>query len=235
MSLIGENIYDNGTPRYVRHPAATGGWLVDGKPIDAATAQILDSNASWLSHESLRHWVTDAGPGTVTYQGRGYSGLTDVPEPSSAFDTTDARTIAWDRRTAIRCGPFDAICDAPLSGRPGYGPRPVALKVDANAGAGGSLVLLAALTSAAGGPVPPRSGYLAFDTKTCSAGRAVYDMTLQVEDAPSASRRTYTPCRNTGARGTTEALVMWVYLWIGWHSTNGSDAVVGFSAWETRT
>lgn len=229
-NVFGETLETTG--RYVRHPAAASGWIVDNKPIDAGSAHILDSNCSHLSYESLRHWVADLGPGTIAYQGRGYDGLRDIAEPDSTFSVSGVHAISWDRRTAVRYGPFHLITDQSLGDLPGLGHRNVRVRVDANGGANSSLTLFAALTPRA---EPPLNGCLTFASKVLtSSGRQAADIDLVPANTLPRSPYHRLPCRRDGARGLTDVQAAWAHLWVGWYSTHGSDAVVGISAWEYR-
>jgi hypothetical protein len=98
---------------YIKHPAPSN-WLANGESLDAGSMMIIDSNISWLQRESVRHLVTQVGPGLVTkYEAavNVYEGIEGITAPPSGLTFIDHERIPWTRETTRRYGPFPVICD----------------------------------------------------------------------------------------------------------------------------
>lgn len=250
MGFIGQRLDDTATPagRYRRHPPAAGAVWVDGAPVDAGTMMHYQSNLSHLAAESMRPLVWDDGPGLINYQGHGGDGYGDFVEPAAYSTSPDASfAIAWDDRVSRHYGPFYAIVDHQDVGDPPM-PRRIHVEVDAIGGASSSLYLIAALTI---GPSSPYGGAcLAISPNNsgtgaargggfAAAGRATNQLVL-LPQATSVPARGYavqtevcrTPTSLAAVAVGSVVQVLPLYLWVGWQSTNGSDAVVGISAYE---
>lgn len=250
MTRVGERI-GAGTgadsPRYIAHPVVSSCWLQDARFIDAGSAQILDSNASHVSYESLRHGAWTLGPGSViegfsgkftgaaSAANRAYDDI-DYEDPPIGTAPTDAsRLIAWDYRTSHRFGPFAAIQDRPLD-TGGYGPRSVKVSFDVQLDAASHMHLLAALTST---PAPPDLGALvlavaagtpAASTPIATTGR--YLLSLDTPDSLPVSDTWV--CRAEGDTSNTLVHVAQVYVWAGWYLSQGTGGVVALGCFEGR-
>jgi hypothetical protein len=251
MSRIGERLSTT-NPRYIRHPPATSQPWGNGRFVDAGLAHIVDNNLSHLSHESCRHLVWALGPGTLAHTpavlASGWQGLSDSPQVPSSPRDPPIIGISWDRRTAMRFGPFVAVSDR-VTSQGVLAPRRVDVAVDVWAATPtpdpstapwNGLYLYAALTA---DPSPPSESALASGVGagtvaapralTIGGNRAVRTISLAVPDdlGATASWR----CRHDGTlRGRRTVGVPAYWLWVGWRASLANCAVISISAYETR-
>jgi hypothetical protein len=237
-SFFGERIDDNTTPRSYRMPGAGTPWVQDGRPVDAGTAHHFDNNLShYCSEMALRPLIFEPGPGGIKVQNlQGYSGLTDttIRAITSGWAQSTADWISWDRRTARVWGPFNGIADVARTNLSGNALRKVTWYVDVNGGGANTLTLYLAITSTNQPPsaadIGDGSGGFFFVDNSVPSGRG----TRVVQLTP-----TYVlPRRNLRSRPSATSTIMTstmpFFLWLGWYSTNISDAIIGISAWEDR-
>lgn len=250
MSRIGERIGEGtGTdaPRYIEHPDTSSGWMGDTRFLDAGSFRILDSNASHLSSESLRHGAWSLGPGSVTVEqtgkwtgsatpaNRSYDDIDYEPPPAGVGSLDASRLIAWDYRTAARFGPFSVVQDRALD-TGGYGPRAVKVVFQVELGASSYMHLIAAMTTTT---APPDLGAaviaVASGTPDASAPIDVsgsYGLTLEAPDSLPVGEQW--PCRVEGSEGEFFLPTTTVYIWAGWYLSQGTGAVVNVSVFEWR-
>lgn len=241
-------------PRLLKHPAAAGGWLPSGDPVDAGTMHHLSSNLSLLCRESARHLVSDVGPGGLprtggTYTGDGWdAAYTDSGLTGSTSTDAISHAISWDRRTARSYHLPAMIADRELP-EGGYGLRVIEVEVDCFVAAANSFRLYCALTSTY---QTPDQGALALSTwsawsttneqfsganngtpsaLSATTGRQTVRMWIITNTpvgAPSAQWR----CRDSGSVAAMSSLVNEGHLWVGWKSSNASNAIISINAWE---
>lgn len=241
-------------PRLLKHPAAAGGWLPSGDPVDAGTMHHLSSNLSMLCRESARHLVSDVGPGGLprtggTYTGDGWdAAYTDSGLTGSTSTNAISHAISWDRRTAQSYHLPAMIADRELP-EGGYGLRIIEVEVDCYVAAANSFRLYCALTSTY---QTPDQGALALSTwsawsaaneqfsganngtpsaLSAATGRQTVRMWLITNTpvgAPSAQWR----CRDSGSVAAMSSLVNEGHLWVGWKSSNSGNAIISINAWE---
>jgi hypothetical protein len=234
-------------PRYIKHPPAASQPWSNGEFVDAGFAHIVDNNLSHLSHESCRHLAWAPGPGTLEYTpallAAGWRDLEDAPQVDYGPRAAPLVGISWDRRTAVRLGPFVGIQDRTTSdGLSGL--RRVRVVVDCLAatpsGANG-LYLYAALTA---DPAPPSEGSLVTGvgagtvaapspvTIVGNRGRVSINLAVNDELGPTTQLR----CRgDSSPRGRRVVAVTAYWLWVGWRASLANCAVIALSAFEYRT
>lgn len=250
MSRIGQRLgASTGTdaPRYIRHPAAASQPWANGEFADAGFAHIVDNNLSHLSHESCRHLGWLLGPGVLDHTpallSAGWTLLEDAPQQSYGPRAAPIVGISWDRRTAVRMGPFVGVQDRTTSdGLSALRRVRVSVDVDAPTPSGtAGLYLYAALTADSS---PPSEGALvsAVGAGTVAApspvtvvgnrGIVSFDLAVTDELGPNVQMR----CRADGAaRGRRVVAVTAYWLWVGWRATAANSAVIAVSAYEYRT
>jgi len=252
MSRIGQRLgASTGTdaPRYIRHPAAASQPWSNGEFVDAGFAHIVDNNLSHLSHESCRPLGHVLGPGALTHApedaASGWKGLDDAPERIPGRREPPLSAISWDRRTAVRLGPFVGIQDRTTSdGLSAL--RRVRVTVDCVAATpsigNAGLYLYAALTADAQAPsegsvlaTAVGNGTVAQPSPVSIVGnRGRRDIDLVVNDELGATLTMR--CRSdasTRGRRITSVLAYWV--WVGWRASLANCAVIAVSAYEYRT
>lgn len=207
-----------------------------------------------LCRESARHLVADIGPGGLprtggTYTGDGWSGNYNDTATTEAASTDElSHSISWDRRTARSYHLPNLIADREL--RDGsYGLRIIEVEIDCFVAAGNSLRLYCALTPTY---ETPDKGALA--VSTCSAwtnpneqfeggtegtvstipaggGRQTIRMWLATKTPPGSPWAQW-KCRNGGAIAAQQTMLYEGHLWVGWRSSNSSNAIISINAWE---
>lgn len=232
--LIGERFADdNDLSEYVIHP--TDGWLGDGDPLDAGSAQALDQNLSHVSYQSTRVLCVAKGPGTSHYVGGGigpnpdgYDNLRDVNRP---LNPGGLQSIAWDGNTSSYLGTFPLVLDGDPSNTTTGSLRWVRVVLRYNANSGSSTRFFAVLTY--DGANPWNSNVLASRAITGSAGTNTAAIDLVVFRAIAAGQGRPWQCRPSGENGL-ESIVFPVSLWVGWKMEHSADSLLTISAYEVR-
>jgi hypothetical protein len=227
---IGERVAD----QYVYHPAAsTGHPLSNGYAVDSGTVMLLESNLHTLSRQSLRPLVQSVGVGQLTQfpsTDSFWDGLTTPPPALS--ERLFSATIPWDRRTAMRFGPFWVVQDYELDdARLAW--RPVKLTLDITVSSNVDLLQARAYFAITATSSSPASGaFLDFDSVALSAGQQIAAVTL-TPSAPIAEGETFR-CRPDATAGAPTVRRGVVYLWFGWgvKSSDALNYVNGMSAFE---
>ena len=234
--FIGERMTDNTTPRLFRMPPAGAGYLANGQFLDSGAAMILDSNLSHLEWASIRHLVTDLGPGHLPLKNdAGWGGLHDGSAPAAGDSSrSGAAGLSWSQRVARRYGPFFIPEDRQDMGGFGSPPtlptlRPVIRAIKFNVQCSspfGALQLAFALTASS---APPDRGYIAF---TGAHVPAAPPSAILLANAPvPTTPRTSRPDPSTGWSQSTPVEV---WAWVGWFGDD-NDVITGISLYELRT
>jgi hypothetical protein len=114
------SIGERAVSTYIRHPPAGVSLFANGFGLDAGTVMLLlDNNPAVLEREYARTLVFSRGPSNAAlYVFSGNTspvdGLSDGGTTTNNF-TQAYDPIAWDRRTAVRHGPFYGVIDRNLS------------------------------------------------------------------------------------------------------------------------
>ena len=203
--------------------ASTDVWL-NGDPIDAGTAMILDSNLSQQARESLHHLGCALGPGLLVSESQTseFRYLLDQETPSNA--PSQVRQVGWTQARSACFGPFDLTQDARLTD--GNSSRRVHVVVDCDANTTSSLVLYAAVTQ--GPAIPTDTTCLAFACiPVVTASRARHTMPLSVQPVAGIVRR--------GQQNPTEMTTYSdAYVWLAWRATSESNYIYAIDCWEIR-
>ncbi len=252
MSRIGQRLGAStgaDAPRYIKHPAAASQPWANGEFVDSGFAHIVDNNLSHLSHESCRVLANVLGPGALTHTpediASGWKGLDDAPERTPGRREPPLSAISWDRRTAVRLGPFVGVQDRTTSdGLSAL--RRVRVVADVLAatptiGEAG-LYLYAALTSDGSPPGENNVLVTGVGNGTVSRpeainivgnrGRVSINLAVNDELGPTTQFR----CRSDSSpRGRRVVAVTAYWLWVGWRASLANCAVIAVSALEYRT
>lgn len=238
MSALGERV----VTRYIKHPPAASQWWQDADPFDSGGAFIADSNTTHLAVEAVRPLVGTMGPGSVPgYQTANspWSGLLDATEPEtgSAWGGATVSSIPWDRRTAVRCGPYHLICDRDLASGE-LTARTVRMRIQATIDAAiTTQTALFALTTSEDPQALVEGNYLAFATNSFggTALRTVTkDLIVGAPIAPALAQPWRS--RSTSAAGDGSVYVVPAWLWFGWlfRGSSNTSTIDALSAWELR-
>lgn len=222
--------------RYVRLTPAATSRLRDGKPLPANFAMRLQQNLSHATQEALRHLFAWVRGGTLS-QVDGWSGVVDASNPG----TGGLATISWSPIVARCWGPFFAIedrialaADTPTPPSPGAAvARKIVMDVQAKSGAAATLTIFLAAT-AGWDPQPPYLGTVWDTTYSPGTSLAVTTTTIVIPRPFPASVPVRARPGSGAASGGADAQVLPFWLWLGWRSTSGSDAILATSAYETR-
>jgi hypothetical protein len=234
MAHIGEYIL----PRYIKHPApGTSAPGANGITLDAGTAIILDSNASWLCRESCRQITTHAGPGSITvFAGSSKlftEGVSLLGPPRADSAPTTIGEIPWDRRTAVRLGPFQLVADEE-NAEGALVPRKVRFAVDVSKSGGVTLDLYVAITQIESTRALRDGEALAFGNEV-SVTTGIWPIDVVPElPAPGSSFQSWRNQADT-ADVSTATFVSTAWFWVGWRAIGaGTASINGFSIMETR-
>jgi len=207
---------------------ASPDWIADGRPVDAGTAHILQSDAVHLAFESCRHLFTALGDGLcASNASNAWDSVNDASKP----DTTNnpAAAIPWSQKNCMRFGPFFVPQDRPDPNNPG-GMLLRAIEVEVAALVG--VHFMFALTTSA---APPYHGAVAFvDTLYTGAGvigTATYQL---LATAPLPTPGPTMACRSSAAVGSPSTRAAQVYVWVGYYDQAGGGRVVCASGYEVR-
>jgi hypothetical protein len=223
---------------YIKHPAPSN-WLANGESLDAGSMMIIDSNISWLQRESVRHLVTQVGPGLVeNYEASEnvYTGIEGITAPPSGFTLVPHMEIPWTRATTRRYGPFPVICDEKDSTGEAI---PRAIKVSVGLTYTSTVTVYLALTLTPDRAAPYNGDYLVFNKPTVQASGSATTATLTIANPVPRSRLQAWHSRRVTAtpsqfRSMTNVLP--VYLLVGVRSVGIATAcgIDSVSAWEVR-
>jgi hypothetical protein len=220
---------------YIKHPAggASGAYGGDGQSVDSGASIIIDSNISWLARESPRVLVSSRGPGSVTRFATA-SALFDGFGTEGRGAATTGTFIPWDRRTAVRFGPFNMVCDAYDTSSALNLPRPVKFLVSITSTlTGGSLTMHYAMTTSPDARVLSGGDYVAHASNpTVTANDSA---TLTPSARPSGADRVLWDCRRNPATMSSQVSVIPMWLWVGWAAvgSGGAVSIDSVSAWES--
>jgi hypothetical protein len=234
-ALIGEY----GQARYIKHPvpsaAAPGG---NGITFDAGTACIVDNNASWLCRESCRHLAASPGPGSVTVFANLTKLLTDnivnFGPPRGDASPEPVGEIPWDRRVAVRLGPFSLVCDELSSGQ--VVPRLVSASTHLTI-AGGTpptVDLYWAVTTSPSTQALMRGDFVMFGKSGAVSSGLNAKALSTTSPIANADVRAW-PCRASATSTATYVRHVPAWIWFGWRAIGaGTVTINGLSAWEAR-
>lgn len=233
---IGERVVE----RYVKHPPAAAGWLADGDPLDAGTAQLVHSNLSHLSERNVRLIAHTTGPGVVvddtTGNATAWADIVDATQDASTSD--DYGLIPWERdANAFLCGPV-ALSHTRIGTSPaGLYPRKVRVVVQGTKSTAGATTLTAYAVLTATPDTPLRSQRYAVATEAKMEGASplayIFSLTLSC-DAPVRPTEEWR-CRSTGASESATSVVTPAWVWVGWRSNTtvmNPDTVESISVFE---
>lgn len=234
-ALIGDTI----EARYVKHAApGAGAPLTNGTTLDAGTAQIIDSNISWLSYESCRHLVSMPGfsVATVASTSKVYDGIVGFSAPATTY--VSSMEIPWDRRTAVRLGPFNAVQDEVVTASTERTARKFKVVVDlTNTGSTLTMYYAATLTPDAdnlylhGGIVIDGSANVLVRNAAVATGQDVATLTPQHD--LSANVQNW-KCRNGATLTSSTTYVVPLWLWVGFRAVGGTVWINRIDAFEVR-
>lgn len=224
---------------YIKHPAPSN-WLANGEGLDAGSMMIVDSNISWLAKESPRHLVTTIGPTATLFSSNTdvYESISNFASPPSSLTLTPHRQIPWDRRTAVKFGPFPMVQDEQNThGLPI--PRKVNFAVKSTYSSVTLTMYFALTTSSSAAAIFDRGEYLAFETKAASASGSVTTSNLVPPDPARGPRSPWNCRRNTATSdtGINQVNVRELWAWVGFRPVDGgggSCTINSISIWETR-
>lgn len=198
-------------------------WL-NGQPIDAGTAMILDSNLSQQARESLHQLACALGPGALVSQNQTneFGNLLDQDTPTNA--SSQVEQVGWTQARSMCFGPLDITQDARTS--EGVTSRRIFVAVDCDASTTTSLVLYAAVTQGPAIPTPSTTlGFRRFVVPTAS--RAVQEIGVGIQPVAPVIRR--------GAQSPTEPTAyLDAYVWLAWRATTDADYLYSVSVFEVR-
>ncbi len=238
LGLIGERLDEAATPpgQYRKVPPLADSWLADGRPIDAGTAMIIDSNLSHLSYESLRHLVMMPGIGGMKGAGNCWNNLADGAPPAPPAGTTTAleAEISWDRRCARRYGAFPGIQDRAVT-TGGAALRSIKFRVYALSGVvttgTGTLTMYVAVTRSS---APPDLGYLAFEKFNINVTtNTAFEKSLVIPEGLTGGMAAWR-CRADTSHGSVMVEVPEFWCWVGALSTHANDVWTSTNVWEYR-
>jgi hypothetical protein len=233
-SALGETMEAGTSARYYKHPSGSSSWLQDGKPLDSGSAHILDNNLSHLGAESVRCWVADYAPFSISDDG-GYGNIVGETNPDAGPEAAQNATpaeVIWERTTSAVYGPFPAIADHEISDRGGLTVRKVRVKFRVVATVANGLRVMCALTRSEQTPLEDQ---IAFGYDLVNAtGETVRTIDLEA-DVPLDPRP---GPRSRVDNVTNQAVVSQeipVWLWVSARQLlAGSYGVVSVSAYEVR-
>jgi hypothetical protein len=230
-------IGEYGLAGYRKHApgSAAGAPFRNGTPFDAGSLIWIDNNISWMCRESTRQLVFCPGPGTTKTTFASNQAVHDgLPNYRGSGSTLlPHQEIPWDRRTAIRFGPFHVIADE-LAADGTSIPRKVETAVRVTHAAT-TLDLYAALTTH-GSPSRLFDGeYIAFAEEPAVATATTHTMSLVPAVRIPRTAVAQWKCRRNPTGSASLVLLIELYLWIGWRPVGGGAASIdSITAWETR-
>lgn len=203
--------------------ASSDVWL-DGQPIDAGTAMILDSNLSQQARESLHQLGCALGPGVLLNQTQAneFAYLLDQENPTNA--ASQVRQVSWTQPRTMCFGPFDLTQDRRVTD--GITSRRVVICADCDASTTTSLVLYGAVTQ--GPAIPTDTTCLGFArVPVTTASRTTHEIALSVQPVAGVVRR--------GQQNPSEMTTFTdAYVWLAWRATSDADYLYAVSVFEVR-
>jgi hypothetical protein len=220
---------------YIKHPAAgtAGAFGSDATPVDSGMSIVIDSNISWLARESQRVLVSSRGPGSVTRFATA-AAMFDGFSTGSSGGASTGTTIPWDRRTAVRFGPFPMLCDAYNTASGESFPRPVSFLVSITSTlTGGSLTMHYAMTTSPDARRLSAGEYVAYSSNATVTGNDTETLTPSAR-APRSDAVPW-PCRLNPSAASQQVGVIPMWLWVGWAcvGSGGAVSIDSVSAWES--
>ncbi len=220
--------------KYIKHPP--GGTAlspgVNGTTFDAGTAILVDSNVSRLTRQASRLLVSSIGPpgAASAFQTSAdmYAGTT-LPLPNDQYYGGNY-PLPWDRRVAMRFGPFPMIQDQ-YDGTVGTNvARSVRFAVSLSGTITGSVTVSCAVTTSPSAAALAAGQYVMRGSASGSATFVTATLTA-TQRIPSAETW---PCRRNSATASNDVYVLPMWCWVGWAciGTSSTIYVNGISIWE---